>query len=141
MKTHLFVLIQQTWSPGGIAEAVDNLLAPHRQRFDGDKNGRYDYLCQFDSTLNCEITNAEIPFDARRSFIGYISRVDRLDSNVCPGAVITPDGKWHDIGDFGYRMTNNLGTNKIPIEKWRQYFWAVCHENPNCWVVETWAHS
>ena len=52
MKTHLFVLIPQTWSTGGIDEAVEKLLASHCQRYDGDKNGRDDYLCQFDSTLN-----------------------------------------------------------------------------------------
>lgn len=120
---------------------MENLLTPHRQKYDGDPDGKYDYLCQFDATLNCAETNSELPFDARRIFSGYITTVERLSlENQC-GAIITPDGQWHDIFFFGYALMDDEEAKDIATVKWRRHLRSLLLENPNCWVVETWAHS
>jgi hypothetical protein len=126
----------------GIQDAMEALLAPHRLKNEDtiQPNWRFDYLCLFDATLNCAETDAQLPIEMH-DYVGYISRVDRLRADVSAGAVVTPDGDWHDIHDFGYRMMNDVVSNDGAQQKWDTCYRNLLQRNPHCWVVETWAHS
>ena len=76
-----------------------------------------------------------------RDNAGYVSRVDRLRDDVSASAVVTPDGEWHDIHDFGYRMMNDTDANADAQERWNKHFRRLLEEHPNCWAIERWAHS
>lgn len=142
VKTRLHVLVPASTTLHGLAAAVDELLEPHRKH-DGesDRNRRFDYLCRFDSTLNCRETNAELPRDMYADYAGYISRADRLRSDVSAGAVVTPDGHWHDSCDFGFRMTSDGESNADALEEWSKHYRQLMRDHFDCWVLETWAHS
>jgi len=143
MKTQLHILVPTSTTLHGIADAIETLLAPHRLNHDDtiQPNWRFDYLCLFDATLNCSETDAELPHELRHDLAGYISRVDRLRPDASAGALVTPDGAWHDCHDFGFRMMNDAASNDTAIKKWNNYYWQLVRDNPDCWVVETWAHS
>ncbi|MEM8667715.1 MAG: hypothetical protein AAGG48_09385 [Planctomycetota bacterium] len=139
MKTHLHILVPTSTTLFGIQDAMEALLAPHRLRHDDSiqPNWRFDYLCLFDASAE---TDAELPremFD----YAGYISRVERLRADVSAGAMITPDGVWHDVHDFGYRIMNVLESNSVPQQKWGRHYRQLLKHNPDCWIIETWAHS
>ncbi|WP_442505696.1 hypothetical protein SH528x_004496 [Novipirellula sp. SH528] len=104
-------------------------------------NWRFDYLCLFDSTLNCAETDLELRESIHNDYAGYVSRVHRLDPCASAGAVVTPDGQWHDLSDFGYRLMNDADSNAEPLERWHEHYWKLMRDNPDCWVIETWAHS
>ncbi|WP_417387133.1 hypothetical protein [Gimesia sp.] len=146
MKTHLHVLVPASTTLSGIVDAMNALLAPHRLKDDDtiQPNWRFDYLCLFDATLCCEETDAELPAEMH-DYRGYVSRVDRLrndiSNDVSVGAVVTPDGVWHDIDDFGHRMMNPAELNEAALKKWSRYYWKLLEDNPDCWVIETWTHS
>ena len=143
MKTHLYVLVPTSTTLHGVEDAMQALLAPHRLKHDDtiQPNWRFDYLCRFDATLNCPETDAELPREMYHDYAGYISRVDRLREDVSVGAVVTPDGEWHDIGDFGYRIINTPKSNAAATEKWDRHFRELMKHNSECWVIEAWAHS
>lgn len=144
MKTQLHVLVPGSITLLGIGDAVNKLLEPHRLKHDDierNPDWRFDYLCRFDSTLNCAETNSELPRDMFTDYAGYVSRADRLRPDVSAGALVTPDGHWHDSSDVGFRLMNNAETNAAAIEKWDKRYWQLMREHSDCWVVETWAHS
>ncbi len=113
MKTQLHVLVPASTNPLQLQDAVQTLPALHRQAHNDtiQPNWRSDYLCLFDPTLNCAETDAELPYEIRDDFASYISRVHRLRLDAIAGAVVTPDGRWHDMHDFGYRMMNDAESN------------------------------
>ncbi|WP_141631582.1 hypothetical protein [Rhodopirellula baltica] len=128
----------------GVPDAVNELLEPHRLKHDDVERHpewRFDYLCRFDSTLNCAETDAELPRDMHTDYAGCLSRADRLRPDVSAGALVTPDGHWHDSFDFGFRMMNDDEANAAANEKWDKHYWQLMREHSGCWVLETWAHS
>jgi len=143
MKTQLHILVPTSTTLHGISDAVEALLAVHRLKDDDtiQPNWHFDYLCLFDATLNCIETDAELPHELHPDLAGYISRVDRLRPDASAGALVTPDGTWHDCNDFGFRMMNDDAANDAAIKQWTNYYWQLMRDNPDCWVVETWAHS
>lgn len=104
-------------------------------------NWKWDYLCRFEPTLNCQETNLELPLDLQADLTGHVSKAYRLPSNAIPGAVLTPDGVWHDQFDFGWRLMNDSDSNADADREWRNYFRGVINRHGDCWVLETWAHS
>ncbi|QDT94830.1 hypothetical protein [Gimesia aquarii] len=142
MKTHLHVLVPTSTTLLGIVDAMEAILAPYRLKHDdtSQPNWQFDYLCLFEATLRCDETDAELPSEMHH-YAGYISRVDRLRADVSAAAIVTPDGVWHDIHDFGYSMMNAAESNAAAQKKWSSYYRQLLENNPDCWVIETWAHS
>ena len=143
MKTPLHILLPASTTLHGLQDAMNALLEPHRLKHDDtiQPNWKFDYLCLFDATLNCSETDAELPPELHSDFAGYISKVARLRSDVLAGAVLTPDGRWHDEFDFGTSFRNDAATNAVAMEKWTQHYWQLMRDHSDCWVIETWAHS
>lgn len=144
MKTLLHVLVPGSKTLHGVWDAVDDLLERHRLKHDDVErypHWRFDYLCRFEATLNCCETNAELPREMYTDYAGYVSRADRLRPDVSAGAVVTPDGEWHDSFDFGFRMKNDDATNAAALEAWNKHYWQLMRDHADCWVMETWVHS
>ncbi|MFN0019379.1 MAG: hypothetical protein ACKVP0_14030 [Pirellulaceae bacterium] len=144
MKTHVFVLLPASISALELEDAFYNLLKPHHLDQSGDESQpdwKYDYLCLFDATLNCEQTEGELPEEVRDLYHGTISKAARLRPDATAGALVTPEGVWHDIWSFGWRASGNPEANKSAMEKWNEHCSKLLRENADCWVLETWAHS
>jgi hypothetical protein len=144
MKTLLYVLVPASTDAIALQDAFDSLLNPHRldQSLDEIQADRkFDYLCLLDPTLNCTETEAELPREVRDMYHGTISKVSRLRADECADALVTPDGIWHDIFDFGWRILGNQAANDDASRKWHAHFSQLLRANIDCWVIETWAHS
>jgi hypothetical protein len=142
MKTRVHVLVPLTTPADALSDHVDRLLAPHRMNDDDPTSGgRFDYLCQLDATLNCTQTEYVLPHSVRRAFAGRISNTSRLSDDASAGALVTPDGNWHDISDFGWRMMADADSNAEAERQWDSRYRNLVAEHQDCWVVETYAHS
>jgi len=120
------------------------LLAKHR--FDPDvpeSRGRYDYLVG--APVDCfhdPATEGQLPADVRRSYAGRICDRVSLPIDLVPGALVTPDGTWHDLADFGWKMMREPSReNQAAQARWESRYRELIALHPHCWVVEVWAHS
>jgi hypothetical protein len=70
------------------------------------------------------------------------------ENNSCPvaelkgvgGAIVTPDGEWHDSGDCGFRMTDRPDQRSQALERWEQHASNLLSEQVGI-VVALDAHS
>lgn len=143
MKTLLYVFVPESTGPFELEDTLYEILEPFRLKQDDtiQPHWHFDYLCWFEPTLNCAATDAELPPQLHHNYAGHITRLSRLSPDALPGAVVTTDGQWHDLSDFGFRLMNDAKANAIAEQNWRQCFWDLVDQSPNCWVIETWAHS
>lgn len=142
MKTRIHVLVPLTTPADALSDHVNRLLASHRiSDDDPTSSGRFDYLCQLEATLNCTQTEYVLPHSVRRSFAGRISTTARLSDDATAGAVVTPDGDWHDISDCGWRMMADADSNAEAERQWHRRYRNLIAEYPDCWVVELHAHT
>lgn len=144
MKSQLFVLISYDVPPEEIDERVSQRLEPHR--FDPDQErraGRFDYLVgAFDATFDDPATLATLPAELHESFAGRICRQENLPRDRIPAALLTPDGQWHDLEDFGWRLMQEPSKdNSIAYANWSSHYHKLIDLNPSCWVISVWAHS
>jgi hypothetical protein len=150
MKTQVFVIVPYDVPPNEIPEFVDLLLQQSQIKSDDWKSGRWDYrVGALAQTLNDPVAEGRLPSDVRRMLSGNICDRCRLPPEAIPGALVTPDGKWHDLGDFGWRMVKfgwrkvdePCEANDIAMREWAARFHELISGHEHCWVVEAWVHS
>ena len=144
MKTQVFLLVPYDVRPEDIGEYERLLLEGHRLTPDDLSTcGRFDHL------VGCPGEVAQRPYSRRTAAAerlprhsGNICERANLPADVVPGALVTPDGEWHDLRDFGWRMA--VGTseeNRTAFALWTARYRELIAAHENCWVVEVWAHS
>ena len=132
MKTQVFVLVPYDVSPSEIGDFERLLLERHR--FDPDEpgnrgRGRYDYLVgALRKSFKDPVAEGRLPPKVRRSYAGNICERKNLPHEIVPAALVTPDGEWHDVDDYGWHT-------------WETRYRELVATHQNCWVVEVWAHS
>ncbi len=144
MKTKVFVLVPYDVPVSDVYDFAGRLLESHR--FDPDlpdSKGRFDYLVgALEKSLNDRIAEGRLPPKVRRSLSGNICEMARLPLNVVPGALVTPDGSWHDLSDFGWRMVDEpSASNDEAHLRWSARYRELVAAHPHCWVLEFWSHS
>src|SRR5690606_24998104 len=110
---------------------------------DPNSKGRFDYrVGALGQTLNDPVAEQAFPEGVRKNIVGNVCSIERLPLNAFPGAVVTSDGAWHDVSDFGWRLTAEPSrANDNAVQKWITHFQSLVAQHPNCWVLETWVHS
>jgi hypothetical protein len=144
MKTQVFVLVPYDVPPAEIGDY--GRLVLERHRFDPDvsgSRGRFDYLVgALEKSLHDPVAEDRLPPKVRRAFSGNICERANLPANVVPAALVTPDGEWHDLSDFGWQMLRESSEeNAAARARWTQRYRELIAAQENCWVVEVWAHS
>lgn len=99
MKTLVFVLVPYTVPPAALLEFAEALLAPHQMRDDDRTTGRYDYLAGSPGSFDDRVAEGILPERMKRAAHGRITTTAQLRDDSIPGAVVTPDGVWHDRDD------------------------------------------
>jgi hypothetical protein len=145
VKTHVLVLVPYDVPGADLSDAVFRRLDRHR-RVESDKSprrGRFDYLVgAFGKTLNDPIAEGRLPEQERSSWSGNVCDKSRVPPNFVPGALVTLDGTWHDLSDFGWRMVDGASVaNGDSLVRWGAHYRALLAAAPDCWVLEVWAHS
>src|SRR5262249_54248158 len=143
LKTHVFVLVPYAVGPSAILEFAEGLLARHRM--DGDdrsRGGRFDYLVGFDGYFSDTVAEGRLPAKVLRVLHRHICEMQHLPDDLVPGALVTPDGIWHDLEDHGWRMVDQGKTSNLEAQaRWSGRYRELIAEHPHCWVVEYWARS
>jgi hypothetical protein len=142
LKTHVFVLVPFSVGPSALLAEADKLIERHRRYEDGSGSGRFDYLVGPTGSFDDPIAEGRLPTNVRRALHRRVCDVEHLPADLVPAALVTPDGKWHDLAEHGWRMVNEPSqSNKDALVRWSFRYRKLVAENPYCWVVEFWAHS
>jgi hypothetical protein len=144
MKTKVLVLVPYSVPPDQIGSYVDRQLQQHRLNEGGQASrGRFDYLVgPLETCFDDKVTQGRLPPKIRRAFQGNTCDVNRLPPNLNSGAIVTPDGTWHDLRDFGWKMTTEPSQkNQEAATRWDLRVRELLSPHPDCWVVAIWAHS
>jgi len=144
MKTKVFVLVPHAVPPDQISSYLDRQLQQHRLIEEATTSGgRFDYLVgPLETCFDDKVTEGRLPPKIRRALQGNICEINRLPPNLNFGAIVTPDGVWHDLRDFGWKMTTEpTQENQDAATRWDLRVRELLSVNPDCWVVANWAHS
>lgn len=141
----VYVLVPSDVPPNEISAFVDKRLAQHRRDVDGSiSHGRFDYLVGSlsEQPLDDAVTLGPLPPREKRALAGRMCEISRLPAERVPGAVVTPDGIWHDLRDQGWRfMTEETTENREAFVRWTAQYQNLIAAHPWHLVVEAWAHS
>ena len=144
MKTLVLVLVPYDVPGAALGDAVMERLKPHRQiESDESVRGRFDYLVgAFEELLNDPIAEGRLPADERRAWAGNVCDKSRVPPEVIPGALVTLDGAWHDVSDFGWQMIPaSTAANQRALAQWGDRYRALLAAALECWVLAMWVHS
>jgi len=144
VKTQVFVLVPYDVPVAEIGEFERLLLEKHRiAPDDPGSRGRYDYLVgPLKKSFSDPVAEGRLPSTVRRSYSGNVCECENLRADLIPGALVTPDGEWHDLGDFGWKMINEPSVeNRSAYAHWVEQYRELIAAHTDCWVVEVWAHS
>lgn len=122
MKTLVFVLVPYTVPPAALLEFAEALLAPHQMRDDDRTTGRYDYLAGSPGSFDDRVAEGILPERMKRATHGRITTTAQLRDDSIPGAVVTPDGVWHDRDDRDRRSA----------EAWETHYHTLIAAHPLC---------
>jgi hypothetical protein len=102
LHTQLFVLVPYAAGPSEIPEFADALVERHRKDENNSASGgRFDSLAGVDGYFNDPIAEGRLPAKVRRALHRKVCEGHQLPTDLVPGALITPDGTWHDLADHG----------------------------------------
>jgi hypothetical protein len=138
------VLVPYVVPPANLSEAVEDRLNQHRFEMDDPRRaGRFDRLVgAIAKSLNDPIAEGRLPKNVRRAWSGNICDKARVPPDLVPGALVTIDGAWHDLSDFGWRMVDEpSAVNDEALARWGACYRQLLAAAPDCWVLEVWAHS
>jgi hypothetical protein len=144
VKTQVFLLVPYDVPPDDIGDYERLLLERHRITPDDlSTRGRFDYLVgALQKSLNDPLAESRLPQTVCRAYSGNICERANLPADVVPRALVTPDGVWNDLSDFGWRMAVEPNEeNCTALALWTARYRELIAAHENCWVVEVWAHS
>ena len=122
--------------------ALAQLLEPHRLDEDAEPLPRY----YFDYWLfTTEAFGEPVPDVSAANIGGKCARnarvIGTLHEAYFPSVVITPDGRWNDSSEHGWRLNcDPCESNTIALRKWKQWFADLCGRHSNMIGVEVLYH-
>ena len=134
MHSVTFVLLRPPI--GDLDAAIDALLRPHQP------SRRYDYWTIGDGNITDPETSAALGLTGDEEFGPNVCFVSRLGGRVTPGAIVTPDGAWHDLVDFGWKFRErDTPAGQEAYARWCAHAAEVLAAHEDCVAVEIDTHS
>jgi hypothetical protein len=136
MHTVTLVLLprgtQNLWNAGA------DLLGPYRMIDDELKpDTKLDYWCVGGGNIKDDLSATQLNVATNPDLASNVCLVSRLPVDFIPGAVVTPDGKWHDLCDFGWRlMRGDSPENRAALELWDEEARKLFAVHEDCIAVE-----
>jgi hypothetical protein len=140
--SRVFVLIPFAVAPCDIWKVAHDLLDLHGE---GGPNQnlerRFDRLSGKPGTFADIEAEGLLPKRDKRALQGRITIVQRLSPNEVAAALVLPNGEWHDISDYGWRMMADDSIKRKAEIAWQQHFSKTVLAYPHHYVFQTWVHS
>ncbi len=142
LNTQVFVLVPYSVGPTEILSYADELLERHRKHQDKPRHSRWDYLCGAAGCFKDSVAKGRLPAKVRRTLHHRVCEAERLPTEFVPRALVTPDGTWHDLGDYGFApVDGDSPSNREARSRWAARYVELIRDHPHCWVLEYDAHS
>jgi len=98
---------------------------------------RYDLLGDgpfADDEVNRLVSGFDVP--------SRVCRISHLPPDYEVSAAVTPDGRWHDLVDFGWRLVDgNSPQNREALIQWQAHFREIVAQHPDAIGVEVDCHG
>jgi len=122
--------------------AATALLRPHRLNEEAyDPSWRTDYWTTGDGHIADPQTASELGIDDA-DLAANVCFVPRIAGRCTPSAIVTPDGAWHDLFDFGWRVAaEETPANRAAWERWSAHAAELLAAHADCVAVELDTHS
>jgi hypothetical protein len=142
MHSVTFILLRPPFSD--LTDRIMAVIEPHRMDDESyDPSRHFDYWTAGDGdNINDPETEAAIglaPDDMHHDNVCFVSR---LEGRRTPGAIVTPEGDWHDLYDHGWKFRERETPQGIAAyERWSAHAAELFAANQDCLVVEIDTHS
>lgn len=138
MHTVTIVLLPPT--AADLWQAGSDLLRPHRDG--GDRPSRLDHWTVGGGAIADDTSAAALGVGVDPDLARNVCFVARLRPDFVPGAVVTPDGGWHDLADLGWRfLPGDNPANRAAWDGWVDRVRQLLVDHPSCVAVEFDTHS
>lgn len=141
MHTRTIVLLppgaKNLWQVGA------DLLQLHRVDWDDDsKPSRIDYWAVGHGSIADEFTATALGVVGDPDLARNVCFVSRLRPEFEPGAMVTPDGRWYDLFDHGWRFVDgDSPANRTAAAAWAAQVQDLLRIHADCVAVEFDTHS
>ncbi|MBI1348514.1 hypothetical protein GC163_19745 [bacterium] len=124
-------------------DAGSALLRPHRLvEDDVDRPWRLDYWTAGGESIADEESAAAFGVGGDEELARNVCFVSRLRPNFMPGALVTPDGRWYDLIDHGWRFIDgDTPANRVAEARWNAQVRELFMAHASCVAVEFDTHS
>lgn len=140
---HTLTIVLLPAGAGDLWRASSELLERHRLDWDDvGRPSRLDYWTVGGGALADEITAVELGVVDNPDLARNVCFVSRLRVDFVPGAVVTPDGRWHDLADHGWRLRDgDSRANRAAQARWAAHVRELLAAHAGCVAVEFDTHS
>jgi len=141
MHSVTFVLLRPPI--GDLEPTIDALVKPHQRDdvvFDAKK--RWDYWTIGDGNITDPETSAALGLTADEDYGPNVCFVSRIGGRCTPASIVTPDGTWHDLFDFGWTFRErDTPAGRDAYARWCAHAAEVLAAHHDCVAVEIDTHS
>jgi len=126
-----------------IEETIDALLVPHRiDETHYDPSQRYDYWTTGHGHITDPETASAVGLAGDEDYGPNVCLVSRIGDRCTPADIITPDGVWHGLCDFGWKfLERDTLAGQQAYARWRAHAANVLAAHRDCVAVEIDTHS
>lgn len=141
MHSITFVLLRPPFDD--VLAAATALLRQHVLNEEAyQPSWRLDYWTTGDGRIADPETAAALDLTGDEDLGRNVCFVARLDGRCTPSAIVTPDGRWHDLFDFGWRFSPvETPENRAAWEQWTARVAEILTANADCLAIELDTHS
>jgi hypothetical protein len=138
---HFDLLVVLNGPVSDLRATIKAVMLPFYVENDAAIRRRWDWFTIGDGPFTDETTSAQFA-GIDEPMKSCISRVDRLPGDYSAAALLTPDGIWHDIEDFGWRLIDeNSPNNERAAAEWRTHFTEIIGRHRDAIGVEVHCHG
>lgn len=138
---HYTLLVILTRPPMDLRSHVTALLAPFQLENKEGVRPCWDWFTIGDGPFSDAPAALSFP-DLDESERTCVCRVGQLPADYSAAALLTPDGAWHDIEDFGWRMLDGESErNRRADEAWSWFFKETIARYPDAIGLEVHCHG
>jgi hypothetical protein len=122
---------------------IDALIQRYRlNEIDYDPSWRYDYWTVGDGNIADPETAAALGLTGDEDYGSNVCFVSRIGGRGTPGNIVTPDGRWHGLFDFGWKFRErDLPVGQEAYARWCAHAAEVLAAHQDCVAVEIDTHS